>query len=66
MMSIPNVLHDSVPVGRSENENVVIREWGVGMQKQSPPQGTILILLHHFDLMDLERAQRFLVQDFIS
>src|SRR3989338_6340948 len=26
--SIPNVLHDSVPTGKSENDNVEIRKWG--------------------------------------
>ncbi len=28
VMGIPNLLHESVPVGRDENENVEIRRWG--------------------------------------
>ncbi|MCX6695416.1 MAG: serine--tRNA ligase [Candidatus Altiarchaeota archaeon] len=28
LMRIPNVLHDSVPFGRDESDNVVIKEWG--------------------------------------
>jgi len=28
LMGIPNLLHDSVPVGRDENDNVEIRRWG--------------------------------------
>ena len=27
-LSIPNILNDSVPTGKDENDNVVIREWG--------------------------------------
>ena len=28
LLQVPNVFHESVPVGRSEAENVVAREWG--------------------------------------
>ena len=28
MLSLPNVLSDTVPVGRDENDNVVVRTWG--------------------------------------
>ncbi|VAW50330.1 Seryl-tRNA synthetase [hydrothermal vent metagenome] len=28
LMGIPNLLHDSVPVGKDEDENVEIRKWG--------------------------------------
>ena len=28
LMYIPNIIHESVPEGLSENDNVVIREWG--------------------------------------
>ena len=28
LMGIPNLLHESVPVGRDENDNVEIRRWG--------------------------------------
>lgn len=27
-MSIPNILHESVPYGKDEEDNVVVREWG--------------------------------------
>ncbi len=27
-MGIPNLLHDSVPVGKDENDNVEVRVWG--------------------------------------
>jgi len=28
LMGLPNILHDSVPVGASDEDNVVVREWG--------------------------------------
>ncbi|MGQ9842682.1 MAG: serine--tRNA ligase [Spirochaetota bacterium] len=28
MLSIPNILHKSVPIGNDENDNVVVRTWG--------------------------------------
>ncbi|MFH1404006.1 MAG: serine--tRNA ligase [Candidatus Altiarchaeota archaeon] len=28
LMRLPNILHDSVPVGESEEDNVVVRTWG--------------------------------------
>lgn len=28
LMSIPNLLHESVPVGKDENDNIEIRKWG--------------------------------------
>ena len=28
IMGIPNLSHDSVPVGKNENDNVEIRRWG--------------------------------------
>lgn len=27
-LTIPNLVHDSVPVGKSENDNVLVRTWG--------------------------------------
>ena len=28
LMRLPNILHDSVPYGKDDNDNVVIKEWG--------------------------------------
>jgi len=28
LMRLPNILHDSVPVGKDSNDNTVVREWG--------------------------------------
>ncbi len=58
IMSIPNILDESVPFGKSEKENVVIREYG----NRKP--GTRLAPKDHIeiatslDLLDLERAAK--------
>src|ERR1700687_5322077 len=28
LLHVPNLFHDSVPIGKSEADNVVVREWG--------------------------------------
>jgi len=56
LMEIPNVSHESVPIGRSEEDNVVVRVWGdVDKSKISKTHIDIALEL---DLMDLERASR--------
>jgi seryl-tRNA synthetase len=55
ILGVPNVPHESVPVGHSEEENVVIRKWGDPRQFEFEP-------LAHWDLgvklgmVDFERA----------
>jgi seryl-tRNA synthetase len=54
---IPNVPHDSVPVGRSERENVEVRRWG------SPPEFSFEPKAHwdlgaDLAILDLERAAK--------
>jgi seryl-tRNA synthetase len=57
LASIPNVPHDSVPVGRSAEENVEIHRWGQPRQLDFEPKA-------HWDLgpelgiLDLERASK--------
>src|SRR5207249_11611714 len=36
LLRVPNVFHDSVPVGKTEADNVVVREWGSKPQVASP------------------------------
>lgn len=57
LMQLPNIMHESVPTGKDENENVEIRKWGM------PPQFTFKALDHidlaiNLDLIDLERAAK--------
>jgi seryl-tRNA synthetase len=54
---IPNVPHESVPVGRSERENVEVRRWG------SPPEFSFEPKAHwdlgaDLAILDLERAAK--------
>jgi seryl-tRNA synthetase len=56
-MQLPNIMHESVPAGKDEHDNVEIRKWG------TPPQFSFKPLDHidlgiKLDLVDLERAAR--------
>src|SRR2546426_8930566 len=57
LLRVPNVFHDSVPIGETEADNVVVREWGTKPQLGFAPRA-------HYDLgealgiMDFERAAR--------
>jgi seryl-tRNA synthetase len=57
LLRVPNLFHESVPVGEGERENVVLREWGSKVDRGFTPRT-------HFDLgealgiMDFERAAR--------
>ncbi len=57
LLRVPNVFHESVPIGETEAENVIVREWGT-----KPDLG--FVPRTHFDLgealgiMDFERAAR--------
>ena len=55
LIGIPNMPHESVPVGRSAEDNVEVRRWG------SPPQFDFTPKPHwelgeHLGVLDLERA----------
>jgi len=57
LASIPNLPHESVPVGRSENENVEVRRWG------NPPEFAFQPKAHwdlglELGILDLERAAK--------
>jgi seryl-tRNA synthetase len=57
LMKLPNILHESVPYGKDENDNVVVRTWG------KPPKFDFK-LKNHLDiaidlgLIDTERAAK--------
>jgi seryl-tRNA synthetase len=57
LLRVPNVFHESVPIGKSEADNVVVREWGTKPAFDFQPRP-------HYDLgealgiMDFERAAR--------
>ena len=58
MMSIPNLLHESVPVGSTEKENVVIKERGNRTAKLAIAPKDHIDIATSFDLIDLERAAK--------
>ncbi|MEM1537145.1 MAG: serine--tRNA ligase, partial [Candidatus Bathyarchaeia archaeon] len=55
LMLLPNLLHESVPIGRDESDNVVVRTWGVPPKFNFPPKDHIELGLS-LDIMDIERA----------
>jgi seryl-tRNA synthetase len=55
MMRLPNLLHETVPTGKDENDNVEIRKWGKIPTFSFPVKGHIDLGLQ-LDLIDIERA----------
>lgn len=55
LMRLPNILHESVPVGRDEKDNVPIRTWGE-VPKFSFPVNDHIDLGLSLAIMDIERA----------
>lgn len=57
LLRVPNLFDDSVPVGKSEADNVVIREWGAKPELGFAPR-THYDLGESLGIMDFERAAR--------
>ena len=57
LLLVPNLFDESVPVGESEADNVVIREWGSKAELGFPPR-THYDLGETLGIMDFERAAR--------
>lgn len=57
MMRLPNILHESVPFGKDENDNITIRKWGSPPNFSFQPKDHTDILLS-LGLLDLERAAK--------
>ncbi|MFW9847824.1 MAG: serine--tRNA ligase [Candidatus Thorarchaeota archaeon] len=56
-MSIPNILHDSVPYGESDEDNEVVSEWG-GKPDHDFEIKSHVDLLESLDLADIPRAAK--------
>jgi seryl-tRNA synthetase len=52
MLNIPNLFDDSVPIGKDETENVVVREWGEKPEFDFPPKP-------HWDLGEINAILDF-------
>ena len=57
MLSIPNIPHESVPIGDSEDDNVVVRTWGEIPAYTYEPQPH-WDLATNLDILDFERAAK--------
>ncbi|MEM2394039.1 MAG: serine--tRNA ligase, partial [Candidatus Bathyarchaeia archaeon] len=55
LMRLPNLLHESVPIGKDENDNMTVRTWGVIPKFNFPIKDHIDLGLS-LDIMDIERA----------
>ena len=55
LMLLPNLLHESVPFGKDENDNVLIKTWGNPPKFDFPAKNHIEIALN-LDIVDVERA----------
>lgn len=57
LMSLPNILHESVPRGKDENDNVTVRFWGEPKRFDFKPRDHIDILTE-LGMVDIERAAK--------
>ena len=57
LQRLPNVLHESVPIGKDETENKELRKWGT-VKKPSFELKTHSELLEQLGLADFERATK--------
>lgn len=56
-MGIPNMLHETVPYGLSDEDNVVVREWGGRPEPDFEPRSHV-DLLDTLDIGDIPRAAK--------
>jgi len=57
MLNIPNIPHDSVPIGADESSNIEMRRWGEPTSFEFPPQAHWDIG-PNLDILDFERAAK--------
>ena len=57
LMRLPNLLHESVPQGKDENDNVQTKTWGKISKFTFTPKGHIELGLE-LDVLDVERASK--------
>src|SRR5207245_8121130 len=57
LLRVPNLFHESVPVGEGEQDNVVLRDWGSKADLGFAPR-THYDLGEALGIMDFERAAR--------
>jgi seryl-tRNA synthetase len=55
--NLPNIIHQSVPIGQNENDNVVIKQHGIIKDFEFRPKDHVEIATS-LDLVDIERAAK--------
>jgi seryl-tRNA synthetase len=55
LMRLPNLLHETVPTGKDENDNVQVRAWGKPPKFSFTPKGHVDLGLD-LDILDVEKA----------
>jgi seryl-tRNA synthetase len=55
LMRLPNLLHETVPTGKNEHDNIQVRTWGKIPKFSFTPKDHIDLALN-LDIMDIERA----------
>ncbi|HID55850.1 TPA: serine--tRNA ligase, partial [Candidatus Poribacteria bacterium] len=64
LLAIPNIPHETVPVGKDERDNVVVREWGEKPQFDFEPKPHWELAVIH-DIVDFERAAKLAGSNFV-
>ena len=57
LITLPNIPHESVPVGKSEADNVEVRRWGTAPQFKFEPKDHVDLAVP-LGILDLERATK--------
>ena len=57
LLEIPNIIHESVPIGKDESENVTIRVWGSKPEFDFPVRDHTELALN-LGIVELERAAK--------
>ena len=57
LLTLPNVPHESVPVGKDESDNVEVRRWGTAPQFSFEPKDHVDLAVP-LGILDLERATK--------
>jgi seryl-tRNA synthetase len=57
LLTVPNIPHDSVPVGASDEDNVEVKNWGERRQFDFEPRDHVEIG-KELDILDLDRAAK--------
>lgn len=64
LLSLPNIMHESVPLGKDETENVVLRVWGKSPKFDFQPKNHLEIAVN-LGLIDEERAGKVAGRGFV-